>query len=293
MAEKKEKEDSTVSQRLATTVTQKADKLTFLVVAVLVAAVVAIIGISLYRHYERSKVSESQNALFKGYVEAMGTLEADPQASFARVAKDFAGMPAGAQALLYQFNHAKGLGETATTETLARDFLKAYPKHEFAPQMRIALGHLLMNDGKLAEAKAEFDAVLKDGGAASYPAAALAVAQIAEMQGAADQGDPRAAEQSLSAAREAYANINATGQSARNYMPQQLSMIAEFAQLLVNDRLSGYEHPAPLGVATGAGEDNTLPVGVLAPPPAADDDAVAAPESADEPAAGEESAAEE
>lgn len=277
MAEKKEKEEVSVSQKLAHKLTEKADWLRTVVIGVLVAAVVVIAVIAVVRRMDRTKRTASENALYLGQIEAFGSTDADPIAALDKVAKEYAGLPAGAQATLYKFGAVNGLNDAAQAETVAREFLKTYPNDPFAPQIRLALGQILFNAGRFEDARRELQPLAREGNPV-YPEASLALAQIVEREAEAVKDDPVQYDRKLNEARDAYTTIASASQSRQSYWPPQVTQVAEFALLLINDRLAGYTHPAPKGAASAEAETDALDVGILAaPPPLDDEESVPAP----------------
>jgi hypothetical protein len=178
----------------------------------------------------------------------------------------------GAQALIFQFTHATSLEDKSIAEKLARDFLKAYPKDDFANRMRLSLGNLLMNAGRLEEAKTEIDAVVRQNDG-TLPEALLAQAQIKQLEAELVKADKDAYNKKLGEAREAYASIVSQVQAQREFWPEKVYLAAEFSLLLINDQLAGYQHPAPKLPAAplSSAEAENMDVGVVAAPPSDDE----------------------
>lgn len=252
MAEAKERAPSPSGSPLAAKVAEKADRIKYFALALLAAFVVCaaiVIGI---RNNDAARIAEANNAVFMTGIEAQGKPEAEIMSMFAKIARDYRGLPAAEQAIIYQFGFAFSTNDLAAAEKAARDFLAHYPSSSFAPNMRLALGQTLMNLGRHDEAKRELEP-LRDGPAKTLTDARLALAQILEREAeAAAAGGDDAYQDRLEQAREAYTDIVTQSRYAGErpiFWPPRVVSFAEYALILINDRLAGYEHPEQIGRA--------------------------------------------
>ncbi len=275
MAEKNEKGNVSASQKLADKVAEKAVSGRHYIVAIIIAAVLITVIAFIYRSRVEAQAIAAENALYKAKMDVAANLGNDYIGIFDRIVSEYPGTPAAAQAIIQQFGYANNASEYETAEKIARNFLKAFSQHQFAPRMRLALGQLLMNDGNLAEARSELEAVqrLND---ASYPEATLALAQLLEQEAEAVKDDDAEYKKKLILAREAYSNITSQMESpsSTQYWPQDLRPFAEFSLTLINDKLAGYTHPAPKNqsqpASAVAADASETDLGLIAAPPQAE-----------------------
>ena len=279
MAEKKEKDEASVSQRLAEKIVAKAGRIKYIVLGVLVVALLIVGVIAVMRHNADTRQANSENALYLAKMEVYNKPDGDYKAVLGKVAKDYAGLPAAAGALSAMFSIAAEKNDYAAAVDYGREFIRGFPQHAFAPSIRLGLGHVLMNTGRLSEARPEIEAAIRAAGGIS-PMATLAMAQLdlleAEAKGDADSPQ-------VIRARDAFTTIRTSALSRSAYWPEPVMRIADFSLVLVNDYMAGYQHPAPIAAAS-VGDVSALDidVGAVALPPV---DAVAEAEDQEEPAA--------
>lgn len=285
MADKKEKEERLISQRLAQQVAETAGKAKYPVIAAIALIIVAIIVIALVRRSNEATRIASENALYKAQIDAYTKLDGDPQSILGEVVGRYPGTPAAAQASIYQFAFAVRDGQAETAEKIARDFIAKNSRHEFVPRMRLALGQLLLDNDRVGDARREIEPLSRQPGA-TMPEALLTMAQIYEREAEPLKDEPAAYEQKLIEARDAYTNIVAQAQNRQAFWPPSVVLAADFSLLLVNDKLAGYSHPAPKGAPASAAAPGSeaLDVSIIPAPPS---DTAAPREPAEPPAAGE------
>lgn len=263
---------SAVAHRVA----EKADKIKYLVIALIVIVAAAVVIVTTQRRSAASREAAAENAFYQTNVELMAQPEGDVAAAFAKMAKEYAGLPTGARSLISQFAFAFNTRDFATAETALGEFVKGYPKHPLVPRARLALGQTLVMLGRSAEAQPIFQGLAESGSADLVPEARLALAQALELDAEAAKGDAeeyrRRLERAAAAYNEIVVNARIDAPSQRIYWPQAIVLSADFALVAIKDKLAGHEHSAPLALqhaATGAAGDE--PVMALPPPPSEDE----------------------
>ncbi|MCC8180178.1 MAG: tetratricopeptide repeat protein [Planctomycetes bacterium] len=272
-SEHKKADDTSTTSRLAVKVAEKADKLKYIIIAVVVILLVAAGVFSYVRRSRAEKTAAADTAFFTAELE-QGQNPGEGIQIFGKMAQDYAGLPAGARAQIVQFAQAFNTREFATAETAARNFISRYPDSIFTPRARLALAQTVLEMDRVSEAVNMLRELTSVRTPDIYPEAKLALAQALERE--AEQvkdSDPAEYRRRLEVAAEEYADIVGQSQSptGRGFWSQAVVLPADFSLVLVRDKLAGYEHPAPLGRAESAA--SALPATIDMsdfPPPAAD-----------------------
>lgn len=268
--------DVTVENTLAHKVAQKAHTLKYIVVAVLVvlAAAVAIVGY--VRSANEQKRSDASDKVFRSLVEMQGKPDSEVADVFGKAAKEYAGMPAGIQAGVFEYGYAVDAGKYADAERAAADFIKNYPSSPLVPRFRLGLAQALLQQGKATEAVA----ALRDITVASsalpevFAEAKLTQAQALEMNAEAAKANPDEYRRRLEEAQAVYSDIASQSRlpspSQRGHWPQAVVLTADYALVQIKDRLAGHELQAPLGQAPEAVTPEEFETVQGIRPPAAD-----------------------
>lgn len=257
---------------LATKVAAKADKIKWIVIVLLVLVVAAMVTFSLVRRQAAKREAEAESRLYQAEIDMLTQPEQDGVAIFGDLAKEYAGIPAGARALIFQFSQAFNTRQYDKAEAAIRELLAKYPRHEFIARARLALGQALVMQNKTGEAAALFRELTSIQGSPVYPEAKLALAQALEHQAEEAKDNPGEYRRRLEAAREEYNDMIGQARSPlqRGFWPQSIVRTADFALTLLNDKLAGYEHKNPLAVQRSAASalPATIDITQIAPPPA-------------------------
>lgn len=274
MAEKNDSEvsaETTLSHRVAA----KADKIKYLVLAVI--AIVAIAGVTLYQQRRSAIAREAaaEDKVFQTLIDIQGTPEADALPALGKAAEELKGLPAGARALMMQFSYAYNTKEYAAAEAAARSFISTYPKSTMLGRANLALGQSLVMQGKVSDAILVFDNLVKTESPEVFAEAKLALAQSYELE--ADRlkdSDPDAARRNLESAEREYNDIivrSRTTVGQRGFWPQAITLPADFSLILIKDKLAGYQHEAPRGPESAALSTAEREAAVMATPPPSDE----------------------
>ncbi|MDR3211396.1 MAG: tetratricopeptide repeat protein [Planctomycetota bacterium] len=246
MPDSKNNTGPSLSQRLADNITVRASKIRWAFWLFFGVLIVALVAVTLVRNQRSGRLTDSENSLYQAQVDAFGRVDADPPAILGQVAENYRGLPAGAKAIMYAYAYQLGENNLEAAESLANDFLKTYPNSRFAPDFHLGLAKLLHNSGKTEEARREVEPLARQDGLDIYPEAALLLAEITESEAEPLADNPELQNQKLTEAREIYTNLVTQAQS-RLYWPPSVRLRADFALLLLNDRMAGYRHPSPQG----------------------------------------------
>lgn len=290
MAENKSSSVSEGPSRWAHFFTEKADKIKYLIIALVVVAVAAVVIVSSQRRSANTRAAEAGNAVFQSMIDMTSKPENESAAAFAKAADQYAGLPAGAQARMIEFSMLYRENDYAGAERAARDFLKAYPQNPMRLRAQMALGQSLVMQNKLPEAIAAFRQVVATGDAGLMPEAKLALAQSLELNAEAVKDDPVQYRSRLEEAMAEYTDILSRAgnpMAQRSYWPQTVVLPADFALTVVKDKLAGHDLHTKLSLRPPAETSDELRAVMAASMPAAEDAAEtpAAPEpEADSPA---------
>lgn len=245
MAEKKEDATVDVTRKLADKVAEKADRIKYLVLAALAMLIVAGLVIGWVRSSGKARDAAANDALFKAGMDGVGKTPEEFAPILKKVAVDYAGLPAAEQALIFEFTALYYSGKYKEAEEPLRTHMKDFPASAFAPKVRLALGQTLLQQGDFAGAKRELQPLLA-GPASVMPEARLAYAQALEREAEAAKDDKAEYANRLERAREAYFEIVNQAQTRTSLWPQGVVQSAEFALLMMDDKLAGYEYRNPL-----------------------------------------------
>ncbi len=285
MADKVNTESSTT---LAHRVAAKADRIKFIVLAVVVIAAAAIIIFTVLRNRTAAREAAAENALYQAEIDLLSAPETDAVSLFGKMATDYKGMTAGARALIMQFGHAFNTREYATAETAAREFIRQYPDSMMIERARLSLGQAILMQGKTTEAIAAFRELVNNATPEILPEAKLALAQALERYAEEAKDTPDEYRTRLQAAEAEYNDIIVRSQvsvpSQRGFWPQAVTLPADFALVVIKDKLAGYEHASPRPIAdaplTDSERESAALVGVPSgsvTPPSEEDVPVAPP----------------
>lgn len=257
---------------LATKVADKADKIKWFVIVLLLVVVAAMVIFSLVRRQAAEREAAAESRLYQAEIDMLTQPEQDGVAIFGDLAKEYAGLPAGARALIFQFSQAFNTRQYDKAEAAIRELLAKYPKHEFIDRARLALGQALVMQDKTGEAAALFRELTSVSGSPVYPEAKLALAQTLERQAEEAKDDPEEYRRRLEAAREEYNDMVGQARSPlqRSFWPQSIVLPADFALTLLNDKLAGHEHKNPVAAPRSAASalPATIDMTQFAPPSA-------------------------
>ncbi|MDR1520669.1 MAG: hypothetical protein LBU23_11115 [Planctomycetota bacterium] len=227
-----------------------------LAIGVLVAATAVF---AYRRHAAAVRETEAENSVYRSEMDLLLKPDTDASAIFARDAKEFAGLSAGVRALLIKFSHDFNNRNFAEAERAARDLIAAYPENYFLPRAKLALAQALLMQDKLSESETLLRELTRAANPEIFPKAKLALAQNLERRAEAIKDNPEEYLRRLEAAEEEYNDIVArsriTVPAQRGFWPQAVVYPADFALVVIKDKLSGYRHPEPMAAP--------------APPPAA------------------------
>ncbi|MDR1535798.1 MAG: hypothetical protein LBU64_12015 [Planctomycetota bacterium] len=215
------------------------------------------------RQVAHAREVEAENQVYRLEVELMSKPEAEAITAFRREARDFAGLPAGARALLANFAFSFNTRDFAGAEQAMRDFISGYPDNYLLPRAKLALAQSLIAQAKLSESEALLRELTRNLHPEVFPEAKLALAQTLEKIAEAAKGDSDEYRRRLTAAEEEYNDIVVRSQisipSQRGFWPQIIVLAADFSLVVIRDRLAGYQHPEPGRIypPTQAGEGNS------------------------------------
>lgn len=290
MAEATEHSAGNHSNTLSHKISAKADKIKYLVLA---AVVVTAVGVALFSYQRRSiaaKEAEAENRIFQAVIDLQAAPESDALALFGQAAREYAGMPAGERALILKFSYAFNTRDFKAAEEAARDLLRVYPESAMTNRAKLALGQTLGMQGRDPEAIALFRELNAVGDVAVLAESKLALAQALEREAEKVKDDPEQYRQALEAAEAEYNDIivrsRITIPSQRGFWPQAVTMPADFALVMIKDKLAGYSHSEPR--AADAPVTRSELDGVMAIRPPADPAAEGENEAADDAPAEEE-----
>lgn len=270
MAEKKDEAAGTGMSVLANKVAEKADKIKYGVLAIIIVLLAIVAIWSWQRRSAAARATEAANSLFRTEVESAGRSAADSIAAFAQAAKDFVGLPAGARASILTFFTAFEQREFGTAETAIRDFIKNYPDNPLIARARFAFGQTLFEQNRIGEAITEFRNLLSRNDPATYAGTKLALAQALERDAEASKDNAAEYKRKLELALEEYNDIIVRSRSdiagSREFWPQLVREQALFNQVLIKDRLAGHVHRSPSAISAPISAAEFEGAGVVAPP---------------------------
>ncbi|MCC8191359.1 MAG: tetratricopeptide repeat protein [Planctomycetes bacterium] len=224
---------------------------------------------------ERERAAE--NAVFQLLVDLQTQPETDALPLFDQAATDYRGLHAAARVLMMKFSYAYTTRNFPAAEEAAAALLRDYPTSAMSRRARYSLGQAQFMQDKLDAAAATFRQLVDAGNSEVFPEAKLALAQTYERQAEAARENPEEYRRLLSAAEQEYNDIIVRSQignpTQRGFWPQAVTLPADFALVLVKDKLDGYEHRSP--AATETVREAVLP---LAPTDPEDQDLPAAAE---------------
>ncbi len=262
-------------EQLSNTVAMKADRIKWIVLAVVIVALAALAIFSYMRRSNAARERAAQDQVFQSIMDMQATPEtADAMAVFGRQAKDFQGLPAGAQAQLLQFAFAYNTQEYVVAEQAARDFIRAYPKSPLLSRAKLALGQALLQQGKTGDAMSQFRDLIAANDPETFAEAKLALAQALEADAEQVRDNPEEYRRRLEAAEMEYNDIisrsRITG-AARGFWPQAVTLPADYALVQLRDRLAGHELGEPTVTETPITDEEREAVMAIAPPAAGTD----------------------
>lgn len=258
--------------RLSSAVAMKADRLKHIVLAVVIIGIVAIAVFSYVRRSGRERANAAQNQVFQNIMNLQRNADSmDPVAIFGAQAKEFAGLPAGIQAQLYEFAFAFADDKFDVAERAARDFIRANPKNVMTPRVKFALGQTQMQLGKIGDAIASFREQVAANDPAIFPEAKLALAQALECDAEQVKDNPEEYRRRLEAASMEYNDIISRSRivgGQRGFWPQAVVLPADFALVRIKDRLAGHVLAEPVAVTPPITPEEREAVMGIAPPAA-------------------------
>ena len=273
MAEKKGAEENaaaTFSHQIAA----KADKIKYFVLALLIVAVAATVIIAQQRKAAAAREAEAENKIFQTLLSIQNNPEADALPMLGKTAEELKNFPAGARAFIMEFSYAYNTRNYEAAEKAARGYLAAYPGNTMAPRASLALGQALIMQDKLGEAISILEKLVRDEAPDVYSEAKLALAQAYEMDAEkVKDGDPDDYRARLQKAEREYNDIIVRSQTPGGrlgFWPQSITLPADFALVVIKDKLAGYRHEAPRGQE---GNIATPAEAIMATPPPSEDGA--------------------
>lgn len=248
-AEPKEEDINSISSRLTKVVTEKADFIKYAALAVFAVLIIALAVVYYTRSANAARRAESENALYRAEYLASQHPDQNASETFAKMAKEYAGLPAGMRAQVMQFSQAFNAKDYAGAATAIRDFLKANPGSSFAPRAQLALGQTLLMQEKYPEAEAELRRLAGTRAPSTYAEAKFALAQTLERSAESVKDNAEEYKRRLGVAAEEYADIvgQARAISRRGYWPTAVLMASDYALVTLRDKLAGYDHKLPQG----------------------------------------------
>lgn len=288
MAEKKDKDEAADSglSRLSEKVAEKAHIIKYLIVAIVVILVVS--G-AVFAYLSRQRLAQdtaAESTLFRDQADAAANPGKSGLEAFTKDADAFKGLPAGARARIYAYGSAHQARNLDAAEKEARAFLTEYPQNPFVPRMRLALAQTLMAKGKLPEAVGMFRELKSSGKVDVEAESSLALAQALEREADAAKDNPDEYTRRLESARAAYNDIVLLARAPNPTMrwPQHVLGVAEFSLVIINDKLAGYRHEAPVKAAPAAPVGPMMDESLIPPPPSEKEKTEAEAPPAGEPA---------
>lgn len=231
-------------ERLSNAVAMKADKIKYLVLAAVIIVIAAVAIFSYTRRSRATRETAAQNQVFQSIVDMQSNPEtADGAAVFGKQAKEFAGLPAGAQAQLLQFAFAYNAKDFAGAEQAARDFIRTYPKSGMVTRVRLALGQTLLQQNRIGDAVSAFREIVAANEPETFPEAKLALAQALERDALQAQDNPDEYRRRLETAEREYNDIISRSRivgAQRGFWPQAVVLPADYALVQIKDKLAGH-----------------------------------------------------
>ncbi len=238
-------EERTIGHALA----ERADKLKYIVLAVIVVVIAAIAIVNYMRRAAVEREIAARNDVFRTVIDVSTKPELDAKAVLADAARKYSGTPAGASASMFQFAGAFNSDDYAAAEQAARDFIRTYPQNELVPRARLALGQSLVMQDKLTEAAGIFRELAAMNDPATFPEAKLALAQTLEKEAEAVRDNPEEYRRRLELAEAEYNDIAVRSRIAspaqRGFWPQVVMLSADFALVKIKDTLAGHSFGTP------------------------------------------------
>lgn len=275
---------ATLSHRIA----EKADKIKYVIIAIVVVTAAAIALVNYQRRNAANKEAAAENKVFQTVIDLQAAPETDALAAFSDAAKSYAGLPAGERALVFKYSYAFNTRDFKQAEDAARDLLKGYPKSVFVNRAKLALAQALGMQDKNSDAVAMFRELNAAGDPEVLAESKLGLAQALEREAEKVKDDPDAYRRALEEAEAEYNDIIARSQitipSQRGFWPQSVTMPADFALVVIKDKLAGHAHPEPRGPETPVTEEELKGVMSIRPPAeteAAEEAAEETPEAAE------------
>lgn len=227
--------------------TAYADKLKYIVIAVLVVLIAILAGVHFHRRSTTAKETEAGNAIYQTMTDLRSDPNADPVAVFSKVSTDFAGTAAGDHALIMQFTTAYEKEQYDVAEKAITEFIKrgSGSNSMLVNRAKLALAQTNLMQGKLSEAEAGFRAMANQRFAGVYPVAKLGLAQTLEQAAETLKDDPEQYRSKLMDAEAAYAEISsgarmATSLAQRGFWPAGVVLSADFSLAVIKDKLAGH-----------------------------------------------------
>lgn len=303
MAEKTDAPTEGGAGSLSHHLAEKADKIKYLVLAVVVVLVAVLILFNYQRRAAASRKTEAGNKVFQTIIDIRGNSDSDAVALFGATADEYAGLAAGAQARLLEFAFAYNTGKYAEAEKAAKEFIREYPSSSLVNRAKMALGQSLLMQDKLTEAISTFRALSATADPEVLPGAKLGLAQSLERDAEAVKDDTEEYHRRLALAEEEYNDIIARSRitiaAQRGFWPQAVVLPADYALVLIKDKQAGHEPGTPSSMVPAPGPADmpaTLPMPTESPEEAEDavsaapvenTESTASPESDESPAPAE------
>lgn len=243
---------------LAHRVAQKAHTLKYLILGVLVVIAAVIAIVNYVRNADAKKQAAASNNVFSSLVTMQGKPDAEIVTVFGKAAKEYAGMPAGIQAGVFEYGYAVDAKNYSAAERAAADFIKNYPNNPLVSRFRLGLAQAQLQQGKATDAMASLRPITVSSTAVPevYAEAKLAFAQALEMNAEAVKSNPSEYQSRLKEAEAAYNDITSQSRlpspAQRGHWPQVVVLTADFALVQIKDRLNGHELKAPVGQSPDA-----------------------------------------
>lgn len=272
MAEKTDAPTEGGAGALSHHIAEKADKIKYLVLAVVVVLVAALIIFNYQRRAAANRKAEAGNKVFQAIIDVRSTPDSDAVALFRAGADEYAGLPAGAQARLLEFAFAYNTGKYAEAESAAKAFIRDYPSSSLVNRAKMALGQSLLMQDKLTEAISTFRALSATADPEVLPGAKLGLAQSLERDAEAVKDDTEEYHRRLGLAEEEYNDIIARSRitiaAQRGFWPQAVVLPADYALVLIKDKQAGHEPGIPSSMVPAPGPAEvpaTLPMPTESP----------------------------
>lgn len=212
----------------------------------IIAAAVILVGVMLVygiaTSIQQQAEDRAQAAFFKVEFDNANTPSLDLAKEMAAARVKHAGTKAVAYAHLRELNEYLQRNDYEKADASAREFLKEFPDHMFAPEVKLNRAKILMYKGDTAGATAIITGLKGLGLSWLEPQLKLTEAQCLELKAEEAKGTQNYQKQ-LEKIRDMYTDIKTFGQN-RGW-PAHIISQAEFALIIMRDRIAGREPSMP------------------------------------------------